>query len=70
MFISHYLDHTIKKVKSQAANAFTLLNLSLGVMALLAILKNESSLGLLLKRALNKLLRALKNSTCFKIFFS
>ncbi|TYR82336.1 CDP-diacylglycerol--serine O-phosphatidyltransferase [Priestia megaterium] len=48
MFLLDYLDHTIKKIKSQSANALTLLNLSLGGFAILFVLKNELNLSLLL----------------------
>lgn len=48
MFISHYIDLTIKKMKSQAANILTIMNLSFGVSALLAIVQEEYQLGLLL----------------------
>ncbi|WP_102346728.1 CDP-diacylglycerol--serine O-phosphatidyltransferase [Bacillus sp. Marseille-P3661] len=48
MFLSHYIDLTIKKIKAHCANALTILNLSLGVLAILAILNGESQLGLLL----------------------
>ncbi|NSL50248.1 CDP-diacylglycerol--serine O-phosphatidyltransferase [Calidifontibacillus erzurumensis] len=48
MFLSHYIDHTIKKIKSQAANMLTILNLGLGVASLTAILQKELQLGLLL----------------------
>ena len=48
MFLSSYFDHTIKKVKAQTANVFTLLNLSLGGFAILFILKDQLNLSLLL----------------------
>lgn len=48
MFLLDYLDHTIKKIKSQSANALTLLNLSLGSFAILFILRDELKLSLLL----------------------
>lgn len=48
MFLSDYVDHTIKKLKAQSANTLTILNLSLGGFAILCILKNEFNLGLLL----------------------
>ncbi|WP_110111417.1 CDP-diacylglycerol--serine O-phosphatidyltransferase [Bacillus sp. CGMCC 1.16541] len=48
MFLLEYLDHTIKKIKSQAANALTLLNLSLGGLAILFILRDQLNLSLLL----------------------
>lgn len=48
MFLSQYIDNTIKKIKSQAANILTIMNLSFGVCALLAILRGEYRLSLLL----------------------
>jgi CDP-diacylglycerol---serine O-phosphatidyltransferase len=48
LFLLDYLDHTIKKIKSQSANALTLLNLSLGSFAILFILRDELKLSLLL----------------------
>ncbi|MFC3883004.1 CDP-diacylglycerol--serine O-phosphatidyltransferase [Bacillus songklensis] len=48
MFLLEYLDHTVKKVKTQAANALTLLNLSLGAFAILFILKDNLKLSVLL----------------------
>jgi len=48
MFLSQYIDHTIKKIKSQAANILTIMNLGFGVCSLLAILQGENRLGLLL----------------------
>lgn len=48
MFLSQYIDHTIKKIKSQAANVLTIMNLSLGVSSILAIVTEELQLGLLL----------------------
>lgn len=47
MFLSQYLDHTIKKLKSQVANVCTILNLGLGVSSLLAIQQGEAQLALL-----------------------
>jgi CDP-diacylglycerol--serine O-phosphatidyltransferase len=43
-----YLDHTIKKVKSQTANILTLFNLTLGGFAILFAARNELHLSLLL----------------------
>lgn len=48
MFLSQYIDHTIKKIKSQAANILTIMNLSFGVCALLGVLRGEYQLSLLL----------------------
>ncbi|KEF38100.1 CDP-diacylglycerol--serine O-phosphatidyltransferase [Schinkia azotoformans MEV2011] len=48
MFLSQYIDHTIKKIKSQVANILTIMNLSFGVCALLAVLRGEYQLSLLL----------------------
>lgn len=48
MFLSQYIDHTIKKIKSQAANILTIINLSFGISSLLAIVQGEFQLGLLL----------------------
>ncbi|ARK29276.1 CDP-diacylglycerol--serine O-phosphatidyltransferase [Halalkalibacter krulwichiae] len=47
MFLLHHLDHTLKKVKGQIANALTILNLGLGAFAIMFILQNELRLGLL-----------------------
>ncbi|MFC0473585.1 CDP-diacylglycerol--serine O-phosphatidyltransferase [Halalkalibacter kiskunsagensis] len=47
MFLLHQLDHTVKKLKGQIANALTLLNLGLGAFAIMFILQNELRLGLL-----------------------
>ncbi|MDQ0244531.1 CDP-diacylglycerol--serine O-phosphatidyltransferase [Bacillus fengqiuensis] len=48
MFLLDYLDHTIKKIKAQAANVLTLLNLSLGAFAILFVLKDNLKLSVLL----------------------
>ncbi|HHY72930.1 MAG TPA: CDP-diacylglycerol--serine O-phosphatidyltransferase [Bacillus bacterium] len=48
MFLAQYIDHTIKKIKSQAANILTILNLGFGVCSLLAIVQGQFQLGLLL----------------------
>ncbi len=47
MFLLHQLDHTVKKLKGQIANALTILNLGLGAFAIMFILQNELRLGLL-----------------------
>jgi CDP-diacylglycerol--serine O-phosphatidyltransferase len=47
MFLLHQLDHTVKKIKGQIANALTILNLGLGAFAIMFILQNELRLGLL-----------------------
>jgi CDP-diacylglycerol--serine O-phosphatidyltransferase len=47
LFLSNYLDHTLKKLKSQTANIFTLMNLSLGGFAILSTVKNELQLALI-----------------------
>lgn len=48
LFLLDYLDHTIKKLRSQAANSLTIVNLSLGSFAILFVMKNELNLSLLL----------------------
>ncbi|WP_409306048.1 CDP-diacylglycerol--serine O-phosphatidyltransferase [Peribacillus sp. SCS-155] len=48
MMISNVLDNTIKKLKTQTANIITLTNLSLGGFAIIAIIKGDMNLGLLL----------------------
>lgn len=48
MFISNYLDHTIKKLKANTANVLTLFNLSLGGFAILLSVKEQLNLSLLL----------------------
>ncbi|OLO38836.1 CDP-diacylglycerol--serine O-phosphatidyltransferase [Alkalihalophilus pseudofirmus] len=48
MFLLHHLDQTIKKIKSQAANLITLVNLGLGAMAILLVLQGELRTSLLL----------------------
>ncbi|MBO9129563.1 CDP-diacylglycerol--serine O-phosphatidyltransferase [Bacillus sp. 165] len=47
MFLLNYLDHTFRKLKSQIANIFTLINLSLGGLAILFTVKNELQLALI-----------------------
>lgn len=41
MFLLEQLDHTLKKVKSQAANLLTIINLSLGAFAIIFVLQDE-----------------------------
>jgi CDP-diacylglycerol---serine O-phosphatidyltransferase len=48
MFLYHILDQTIKKLKTQTANVLTLGNLSLGGFAILAAIRDELNLSLLL----------------------
>ncbi|MBA9025516.1 MULTISPECIES: CDP-diacylglycerol--serine O-phosphatidyltransferase [Bacillaceae] len=48
MFFLHALDLTLKKLKAQTANIITLLNLSLGGYAIIAVLTNQLNLSLLL----------------------
>lgn len=48
LFLSNYLDHTIKKLKAQTANALTLFNLTLGGFAILFSIKGQLNLSLLL----------------------
>jgi CDP-diacylglycerol---serine O-phosphatidyltransferase len=48
MFLSDYLDHTIKKLKAQTANILTMMNLSLGGFAILSGIKGQLNLSLLL----------------------
>lgn len=48
MFLSEYVDQTIKKIKSQIANTITLMNLSLGGFAILFTIKGQLNLSLLL----------------------
>lgn len=45
---NHALDQTVKKLKAQLANILTLVNLSLGGYAIIAIINNQLNLGLLL----------------------
>ncbi len=48
MLIWEYLDHTMKKLKSQTANILTLLNLTLGGFAIIFTTQNEFKVSLLL----------------------
>ncbi|PJN86417.1 CDP-alcohol phosphatidyltransferase family protein, partial [Bacillus velezensis] len=48
MFLLHALDQTIKKVKAQTANILTLMNLSLGGFAIIAVMHGQLNLSLLL----------------------
>ncbi|WP_216829010.1 CDP-diacylglycerol--serine O-phosphatidyltransferase [Alkalihalobacterium elongatum] len=48
MFLLHHLDQSFKKIKSQAANLITLINLGLGAMAILFVLQGELRTSLLL----------------------
>lgn len=48
LFFLHALDLTLKKLKAQTANIITLLNLSLGGFAIIAVLTNQLNLSLLL----------------------
>ncbi|MGO4887276.1 CDP-diacylglycerol--serine O-phosphatidyltransferase [Anaerobacillus sp. MEB173] len=48
MFLLQHIDHTIKKIKSQTANLLTIMNLSLGALAILFIIQNDLRAGLLL----------------------
>ncbi|MFZ3588244.1 CDP-diacylglycerol--serine O-phosphatidyltransferase [Bacillus sp. DJP31] len=48
MLIWEYLDHTMKKLKSQTANILTLFNLTLGGFAIIAATQKELNLCLLL----------------------
>ncbi|MFD3447655.1 CDP-diacylglycerol--serine O-phosphatidyltransferase [Microbacteriaceae bacterium 4G12] len=47
MFFSNYVDSTLKKLKSQSANIFTLINLSLGGISILFTTQNELKLALI-----------------------
>ncbi|BAB05029.1 CDP-diacylglycerol--serine O-phosphatidyltransferase [Halalkalibacterium halodurans] len=47
MFLLQQLDHTVKKMKSQLANFFTIINLSCGVFAILFTLQGELRVSLL-----------------------
>jgi CDP-diacylglycerol--serine O-phosphatidyltransferase len=47
MLLQQRLDHTIKRIKGQSANIFTLLNLILGTASILVILHEELRLSLL-----------------------
>ncbi|OIJ16196.1 CDP-diacylglycerol--serine O-phosphatidyltransferase [Anaerobacillus arseniciselenatis] len=47
MFILQQLDHTIKRIRSQAANLLTIVNLSLGAFAIIFILQGELYTSLL-----------------------
>ncbi|WP_088102562.1 CDP-diacylglycerol--serine O-phosphatidyltransferase [Halalkalibacter urbisdiaboli] len=46
MFLLHQLDHTVKKMKGQIANALTIINLALGTFAIIFIIQNELRMGL------------------------
>ncbi|MFJ7847309.1 CDP-diacylglycerol--serine O-phosphatidyltransferase [Peribacillus sp. NPDC097206] len=48
MFLLHALDQTIKKLKTQTANIITLMNLSLGGFAIIAVIHDQLNLSLLL----------------------
>lgn len=48
MFLLHALDQTIKKLKAQTANILTLINLSLGGFAIIAVMHGQLNLSLLL----------------------
>ncbi|WP_071395845.1 CDP-diacylglycerol--serine O-phosphatidyltransferase [Bacillus tuaregi] len=48
MFLSHVLDQTIKKLKTQTANILTLGNLTLGGFAIISTIRGELHLSLLL----------------------
>ncbi|MFJ7509917.1 CDP-diacylglycerol--serine O-phosphatidyltransferase [Peribacillus simplex] len=48
MFLLHALDQTIKKLKAQTANILTLMNLSLGGFAIIAVMHGQLNLSLLL----------------------
>ncbi|RFU66180.1 CDP-diacylglycerol--serine O-phosphatidyltransferase [Bacillus sp. V59.32b] len=48
LLLSDVLDNTIKKLKTQTANILTLVNLSLGGFAIIAVMNGELNLGLLL----------------------
>lgn len=48
LFIWEYLDHTMKKLKSQTANIITLFNLTLGGFAIIFATQNQLKLSLLL----------------------
>ncbi|MEB1808130.1 MAG: CDP-diacylglycerol--serine O-phosphatidyltransferase [Bacillaceae bacterium] len=48
MFLLQHLDQTVKKIKSQAANLITLINLGFGAMAILLVLQGELRTSLLL----------------------
>ncbi|GAA0340854.1 CDP-diacylglycerol--serine O-phosphatidyltransferase [Bacillus carboniphilus] len=48
MFLTHVIDITVKKLKSQAANLITLSNLFLGSFAILYVTKGQLHLSLLL----------------------
>lgn len=47
MLLHQRLDHTIKRIKGQSANIFTVLNLTLGTASILSILHGELRLSLL-----------------------
>ena len=57
MFLLHALDQTIKKVKAQTANILTLMNLSLGGFAIIAVMHGELNLSLLLNRQTTPIFR-------------
>ncbi|WP_062049968.1 CDP-diacylglycerol--serine O-phosphatidyltransferase [Bacillus sp. JCM 19034] len=48
MFLLHQLDQTAKRIKSQLANALTLVNLCLGAFAIIFVIQNELRIALLL----------------------
>lgn len=48
MFLLERIDHTIKKVKSQTANALTLLNLSFGILAIIFSIHEHYNISLTL----------------------
>lgn len=48
MFLWEYLDHTMKKLKSQTANILTLFNLMLGAFAIIFAMQGQLNLSLLL----------------------
>ncbi len=45
MYFLERVDHTVRRMKSQAANAMTLLNLTLGAIAIVCILKGQLELS-------------------------
>ncbi len=47
MFLSDYIDHTIKKLKAHTANVLTLTNLSLGGFAILFAVKGQLNVSVL-----------------------
>ncbi|EPR27756.1 CDP-diacylglycerol--serine O-phosphatidyltransferase [Geobacillus sp. WSUCF1] len=48
LFLSDYLDYTLKKLKANAANILTMTNLSLGGFSVLATLKGQLHMSVLL----------------------